>query len=210
MASVALPAPPRSGAQLPAVYPPAPVRRFTVQEYHRMIEVGILTDDDDVELLEGWIIPKMSRNHPHDSTIEFVDEALRALLPGGWRLRIQSAITTSDSEPEPDLTVVQGSARSREGHHPVPREIGIVVEVADSTLAQDRTEKQRIYARAALPMYWIINLVDRQVEVYTDPTGPDPVPQYRQVQVFQPGDNVPLVIAGQQVGLIPVASLLPA
>src|SRR4051812_40189587 len=91
--------------------PPAgPLRRFTVDEYHRMIRTGILTEDDPVELLEGWIVLKMPHNPPHDATVDQSREVLQAALPAGWRVRVQSAITLSDSEPEPDLVVVPGPA----------------------------------------------------------------------------------------------------
>jgi Uma2 family endonuclease len=99
---------------------PYPLRRFTVDEYHQLIQAGILTENDPVELLEGWIVPKMPHNPPHDGTIELVEEVLRNRLPTGWRIRIHSAITTADSEPEPDLAIVRGTARSYLNHHPDP------------------------------------------------------------------------------------------
>src|SRR5262249_32996457 len=151
------------------------------------------------ELLEGLIVPKMTRNPQYDIALELVDEALRGRLPAGWRLRIQSAITTDDSEPEPDLAVVRGDARSRGGRHPGPPDLGLVVEVADTSLAQDRQEKGRLYARAGIACYWIVNLVDRQIEVYTDPTGPGPSPVYRQRLDFVAADAVPLVLDGNEV-----------
>lgn len=98
----------------------SPVRRFSVDEYHRMIQAGILTEDDAVELLEGWIVPKMPRNPPHDGTIQIADEVLRPRLPAGWQLRIQSALTMPDSEPEPDLVVVRGDARTYLNRHTRP------------------------------------------------------------------------------------------
>src|SRR5947207_2591394 len=98
--------------------PPVPVHRFTVEEYHRLIEHGVLTEDDRVELLEGWIVPKMTHNPPHDATIQIVDEQLRPLLRRGWMLRIQSAITLIDSEPEPDLAIVRGNSRTFLQGHP--------------------------------------------------------------------------------------------
>jgi Putative restriction endonuclease len=185
------------------------MRRFTVDEYHRMIEAGILTEDDPVELLGGWIVLKMPHNPPHDNALELADEAIRARLPTGWRLRIQSAIITTDSEPEPDLAVVRGTARVRQGRHPGPADIGLLLEVADSTLLSDGQDKGPLYAAAGIGCYWILNLVDRQVEVYTDPTGPDANPVYRRRQDYRPGDAVPLVLDGQQVVQIPVADLLP-
>src|SRR5215831_15286794 len=82
---------------------PYPVRRFTVGEYHRMIQAGILTEDDPVELLEGWIVPKMPHTPPHDRTIQMGNKRTGRRLPPGWDIRVQSAISTADSEPEPDL-----------------------------------------------------------------------------------------------------------
>lgn len=189
--------------------PPFPVRRFTVAEYHHMIQTGLLTEDDPVEFLEGWLVPKMVRNAPHDEAIELAVEALRSCLASGWRIRVQSALTLSDSEPEPDVAVVRGPIRSRPPQHPSPPNIALVVEVADSSLARDRTVKARIYARAGIPIYWITNLVDTQVEVYTVPSGPTATPAYGQRQDYRPGDQLPLLLDGQQVGQIAARDLLP-
>lgn len=189
--------------------PPCPVRKFTVAEYHQMMQAGILTENDSVELIEGWIVPKRPHNPPHDATIDQARELLQASLPAGWRVRIQSAITTAESEPEPDIVVTPGPASRYATRHPEPHEIALVAEVADSSLSFDRGDKCLAYARAAIVCYWIINLVHRQVEVYTDPTGPAANPTYRQRTDCGPADSVPLVITGQQVGLIPVANLLP-
>jgi hypothetical protein len=115
-----------------------------------MGELAILTEDDRVELLEGWIVPKTVHNPPHDTTIELIDAALRPVLPKGYRLRIQSSITTADSEPEPDLAVVRGRARDHAARHPVPEETDIVIEVAGASLSRDRGTKLRLYARAEI------------------------------------------------------------
>ncbi len=185
------------------------LRRFTVDEYHRLIAAEILTEDDAVELLEGWIVLKMSRNPPHDVCIELMGEALRSRLPAGWRLRTHCAITTDDSEPEPDFAVVRGDPRSRRARHPGWQELGLVVEVADSTLSRDRIDKARLYARAGIVLYWIVNLVERQVEVYSDPTGPDASPVYRRREDFKVGQAVPLILDGHEIARITVADLLP-
>jgi Uma2 family endonuclease len=187
---------------------PYAMRRFTVDEYHRMIASGILTEDDPVELLEGWIVEKMPRNPTHNGTIELANQVLERRLPPGWKIRIQSAITTADSEPEPDVVVVRGSTLDHFGHHPLPEEIGLLIEVADSSLARDR-DKARVYARAAIICYWIINLVDRQIEVYTAPSGPGDNPAYRGRDEYRSGDSIPLVIDGHEVDRIEVSSLLP-
>ena len=195
---------------LPAIVPPLPIRRFTVDEYHRLIEIGLLDEDDEVELLEGWIVPKMPRNPIHDALIAWVHNRVFApRLPAGWYCRSQSAITTADSEPEPDLAVIRGSERDYFTRHPAPADMALVGEVADSSLDRDRTYKSPIYARAAVPVYWIINLVNHQVEVYTDPTGPDAAPSYRTRRDYRPGDLVPFVVDGRELGPIPAQELLP-
>jgi len=174
-----------------------------------MIQTGIIGEDDNVELLEGWIVPKMGRNPPHDAVISIVEAVLPPLLPKGLFCRGQSAITTTASEPEPDIAVIRGTQRDYFGHHPGPADMALVIEVADSSLSRDRSLKGRIYAAAAVPVYWIINLVDGQVEVYTDPTGPDATPVYRMRQDYQIGDLVPFVVDGRDLVTIPAQELLP-
>ena len=188
--------------------PPFPVYRFTVDEYHRLGESGILAEDDRVELLEGWIVPKMNHNPRHDATVDQGDELISALLPSEWRVRVQSAITTDDSEPEPDLAVVRGPAMRYKDQHPTAQDIALLVEVSDTTLLRDRA-KCRIYGAAGVLIYWIVNLLDSTVEVYSDPTGSCAAPGYRHRQDYRLGDSVPLVIAGQQLAVIRVGDLLP-
>jgi Uma2 family endonuclease len=188
--------------------PPFPVRRFTVEEYRRLGETGVLAEEDRVELLEGWIVPKMIHHPPHDAAVELAQAALQGRLPTGYRLRIQSAISTPDSEPEPDLAVVSGSIRDHVQRHPAPHEIALVVEVAASSLDLDRA-KARLYARAGIAVYWIVNLAERRVEVYEDPTGPAPEPVYRRESVYLIGDAVPISIAGAAAENISVRDLLP-
>jgi Uma2 family endonuclease len=196
-----------------AVSTPAQVRRgtelhrFSVDEYHRMIDLGMF-NTVRVELLEGIVVRKMSRNPPHDGCLQCVDWRITPLVPAGWCRRLQSAITLADSEPEPDVCIARGDQRSYLQHHPGPAEIGLVIEVSESTLPDDR-QKARIYARAGIPIYWIVNLVDGQVEVYTAPSGPTATPAYANRQDYLPGTNVPLVLDTAIVGHVPVADLLP-
>jgi Uma2 family endonuclease len=189
--------------------PPLPMRRSTVDEYHRMIGAGVFAEDERFELLEGWIVSKMTRNPPHDVAIAIIPESLRALLPTGWHIRAQSAITTPDSEPDPDIVIVRGAFRDYLSRHPNPSDIVLVVEVSDSTLAQDREIKGRLYARAGIPVYWIVNLVDWVVEVYTDPSGPVVIPTYGTRQDHRIGERIPLAIHGQVVAQIDAGDLLP-
>jgi Uma2 family endonuclease len=198
-----------TGTIPPATYKDfASMNRFSVAQYQRMIETGILTAADKVELLENYVVLKMAKNPPHDGTIDLVKAAL-ATLPPGWMLRVQQTVVLSDSQPEPDFSVVRGNPRSFVAQHPTTADVGLLIEVADSSLLRDQRDKTRIYARANIPVYWIINLVDRRVEVYTQPSGPTAVPAYGTFQTFQPGDSVPLLLDGAAVGTVPVADLLP-
>jgi Uma2 family endonuclease len=189
--------------------PPFPVHRFTVAEYQRMGELGILSEDDRVELLEGWIVPKMYRNPPHDGTIEIIQQWLLRTLPAGWCCRIQSALVTSDSQPEPDLTIVRGDPIERLRRHPGPEDVGLIIEVADTTLESDRIEKSRIYARAKIAIYWIVNLIDQQIEVRTEPTGPRRRPVFRHERIHQRDDPIQLILDGKVVASPLVAEFFP-
>jgi Uma2 family endonuclease len=192
----------RTGQQL------LPLYRFTVEQYHRMIAAEVFNGSERVELLEGWVMIKMTRNPPHDGTVLLVQTELLARLPAEWVLRVQSAITTPDSEPEPDLVVARGPRRRYVRSHPRPRDVALVVEVADTTLAEDRDIKGPLYARARIPVYWVVNLIDSIVEVYSNPRA-GRSPAYRQRQDHGPADALPLVIGGQEEGVIPVRELLP-
>jgi len=185
------------------------LRRFTVDEYHRMIETDILNEMDRVELLEGYVVLKMPRNPPHDGTIQSVRKQLAHGLPSGWDVHIQSAITLSDSEPEPDLVVARGNERSYFTRHPGPADVGLVVEVADTSINRDRDDKGRIYARAGIPIYWIVNLVDVRLEVFTAPSGPTASPGYGQRVDYDPAASVPFVLDGVTVTVLAVRELLP-
>lgn len=183
--------------------------RFSVDQYHAMIRTGILTEDDPVELLEGWLVTKMPKNPPHSVVTQLTREALARILPSGWYVDAQEPITTADSEPEPDVVVVRGERRQYLDRHPSPQDVALVVEVADSSLQRDRSLKKRLYAAAEIPVYWIINLLNGQIEVYTDPSGPGEQPNYHQQQNYGPADTVPMMIEGREVGRLTVRDLLP-
>jgi Uma2 family endonuclease len=198
-------------SQSPLARPPElSLHKFTVDEYQRMIRAGILTDEDPVELLEGWIVEKMPRNPPHDAVVaRLINKVLAPRLPADWFCRGQSAVQTVTSQPEPDVAVVRGSEFDYLGRHPGPSDMALVVEVADCTLDRDREWKASIYARAAIPVYWIVILPDRQIEVYTEPTGPVADPVYRTIVVAALSGAASLVISGREVAAIPVRDILP-
>jgi Uma2 family endonuclease len=186
----------------------ASVATFSTARYDRWVEDGVLTEEDKVELLENYLVYKMPRDPAHDGTIDLVSAAL-AGLPVEWFVRVQQAIALADSRPEPDLAVVRGTRRSFLAQHPAPSEIGLLVEVANTSLLRDQRDKARIYARAGIACYWIVNLDERRVEVHTGPSGPCDSPAYATVDHFAPGQTVPLVLAGAEVARVAVADLLP-
>ncbi|MBY0521865.1 MAG: Uma2 family endonuclease [Gemmataceae bacterium] len=194
---------------LPPAVPTEPIYRLSVEQYHQMIQAGILTEDDPVELLEGWLVIKMPINPPHTLATEQLRDLLPPLLPPGWFVNSQAPVTTDTSEPEPDALVVRGHRRQYTDRNPGPEDAAIVIEVADSSLRRDRGWKKRLYARVRVPVYWIVNLVDRQVEIYTEPSGPSEQPDYAQRQDYGPADQVPVVIEGREVGRLSVTDLLP-
>jgi Uma2 family endonuclease len=152
-----------------AAIPNDRIWRLSIEQYHAIIQAGILTDDDSVELLEGWLVFKMPKNPPHRVTTRLVRTALENILPAGWYVDSQEPITLSNSEPEPDIVVVRGDTRQYLDRHPGAEDIALIIEVSDTTLQRDRTVKKRIYARAGISIYWIVNLVEEQVEVYSQP-----------------------------------------
>jgi Uma2 family endonuclease len=154
-----------------------------------IMSLGIIPEDVRIELIEGLLVQKMTRSPEHEYMITKLHELLVPLAGGQWIIRTQSAITLRGSEPEPDLVLADGPIENYEHRHPRGRDIGLIVEVADSSLAFDRGRKHRLYARTEIPVYWIVNLVDRQVEVYTEPTA-GRSPTYRKHVDLVPGDTL--------------------
>lgn len=147
------------------------VHLWTVDEYHQMIEAGILTHEDKVELLEGQIIQMSPQRPPHAATTQCAANYLSRLLEQAY-IRVQLPITLPpNSEPEPDIAVVRIDDREYFEHHPVADEIFLLVEVAKTTLKNDRITKAPTYAKAKIPEYWILDVQERQVYVFREPEG---------------------------------------
>lgn len=182
--------------------------RLSVDQYERMGQAGILTEDDRVELLGGNLIRKMTKGQPHTAAIVETRDALLRLLPSGWHLQPEGAVRIPPfDEPEPDLAVVRGKSRDYValGRPPEPKDIAMVVEVADASLGRDRGEKLKAYARGGIPTYWILNLVDRELEVYTKPQESS----YADCQMLGPDEAASVVIEQNVLGNISVVELLP-
>lgn len=183
--------------------------QISVDKYHQMIKAGILTDDAPVELLEGLLVQKMSKNPPHRFVTGLIRQIVGQLVPSGWYVDAQEPITTSDSEPEPDISVIRGSRFDYIHHHPTPESTALIIEVADATLRRDRGRKKRLYARTGIPIYWIVNLIDLAVEVYSEPDSHSDKPDYRQRRLYRGTDQIPVIVDGTEVGQITVHEILP-
>lgn len=188
------------------ITPPVPHEptRFSVAAYFGLLETGALTERDRVELLEGVIVAMPPSNPRHDSGVTRVSTALMRSLGGHAVVRTQCSLLAGEhSVPEPDVALVAGTLADYDDAH--PRTALLVVEVADSSLPQDRLSKSRIYAQAAIPEYWIVNLRDGVLEVMRDP---DPAAAlYRELRTLRAGDHVE--IASLRAASIDVAELLP-
>jgi Uma2 family endonuclease len=195
-------------ASPPPLLSAAGFKRFTPAQYHALIHSGIIMEGEPVELLEGYLVEKGMRNPPHEMSLRRLTARLPAHV-AGWFLQIQGAISLGESEPEPDGVLLRGDETSCDGRLPTAADIGIVIEVADSTLAFDREDKGRIYSRAGIPVYWIINVADRQIEVYTNPNTTANPPAYQTRLDYHPGDAVPITLDGAVVGTIAVNDLIP-
>ncbi len=195
-------------APMPYYLAQSSFRKFTLDEYHKMIETGVLVDGEPYELLEGHLVLKMSRGIPHDRAIQALTKRFVRMVPNGWDVRTQCAITlTNGSEPEPDFALVRGDEKTFADHHPGPSEIGLLIEISDSSLAIDRHDKGRIYARADIPVYWVVNVPEKLVEVYTQPTGTGDAAAYTKREDYAPGSAVPVVLDGAQVGTVSVSDI---
>ena len=177
------------------------VWRMPVERYHAMIRSGVLSGEDRLELLEGVLVEKMSKNPAHRIATRKTGDALRAVLPAGWYVDEQAPVTTADSEPEPDISLIRGSTGDYADRHPGPADVALAVEV----VRRDRGTKKRIYARAPIATYWLLDLNSRTLEVYTQPHNDD----YANLEILSATDHVTLTLNAQAVASLLVADLLP-
>ena len=187
---------------------PLTLRRWTRVEYERLVDLGVF-QCEPVELIGGQLVVAEPQGSPHATAVGAADDALRAVLPPGWIVRAQMPVALDDeSAPEPDLAIVPGARADYRASHPARP--ALALEVADSSLDFDRERKGSLYARAGVQDYWIVNLIDRVLEVYRDP-GPDPLApygwRYRSVTTVAPPAVVaPLALPSTRIA---VADLLP-
>ena len=185
------------------------LRRWSRQEYERMIEAGVLTPEDRVELIDGEIVTVTPQNSRHATAVQLAEIALRRAFGDNFTIRAQlPLVLDSASEPEPDIAVVPGSPRDYRDEH--PSTALLIVEVADTSVRFDRTVKASVYARARVADYWILNVGDEALEIHRDP---EPCPEeglgwrYGRIERHGLGDRVAPLARPDR--FIAVADLLP-
>ncbi len=183
----------------------AELYRMNVFEYERLVSSGAL-DDPRIELIDGYLVRKMGKNPPHVWSVDATELGLHTVLAARWLIRRESPVRIPEfDEPEPDVAVVKGTRLDYKSRHPEPGDIALLVEVAEPSLDRDRGEKLRAYARCEIPVYWIVNLIDARLEVYSNPAEGG----YHARQVYARGTQVPVILDGIEHGSLRVDDLLP-
>lgn len=183
-----------------------PLWPITVALYTRMVAQGILTERDPVYLWQGRLAPLMPINRPHSLSVVLGYRELGRILPGGFHVESEQplAFRRQHSVPQPDLMVLRGRVEDYPRDFPTTGDAPLVVEVADSTLARDR-KLAGDYASEGLPVYWIVNIPERCIEVFTEPVEG----AYNRITPYAEDQEAPVVLDGREFGRLRVRDLLP-
>lgn len=190
--------------------PDLELKRWTRKEYEQLVEQEFFTRKDRIELIDGLLVVAEPQSAYHYTTIRFVARVLAQTFGAGWDVRTEAPVALDDnSVPEPDVAVVRGELLDYLTAH--PSDPVLVVEVSLSSVALDRRHKSSLYARAGRPEYWIVDLVNRRLEVRREPVASTTAPygwDYGQVQVLSGAESVsPLAAPSARIA---VADLLPS
>ncbi len=187
--------------------------RITVEEYHRMAEAGVFGPEPRLELLEGVLIDKMTKNPPHILATDLLEELLHRLLPrgSGYCISMGNPVTIEDrdGEPEPDAMILRGNHRDYTGRRRAPADVALVIEVASTSYAFDRSSKWVAYAVARMPIYWIVDIGRRRLEIHSEPAGQGETAYYGLTQILGQDDEVALVLDGREIARFAVREILP-
>jgi Uma2 family endonuclease len=194
---------------LPPKWIPKRLGRLTVDQYEAMIDAGVFTEQNRFVLINGYLVTKGTKKPPHVIAGELLRDELFAIVPRArWRVMVEAPVRIPDyNEPEPDVSLARGKAKDYADRHPGPADLAMVAEVAYRSLSEDR-QMADVYGPAGIPIYWIVNLKARRVEVYTLGKRRG-APGYGKPRIFKAGQSVPVVIEGVEVGRIAVSDILP-
>lgn len=169
---------------------PTQRKLFTVEDYHKMADIGILARGHRFELIKGEIIKMTPIKSAHAGIVTFLLEYLIIELHKKNTIIGQNPVLFNQySEPEPDIVVATYRKDNYRSGHPTPSDASLIIEVADSSLEYDRSTKKELYAESGIPEYWIVNIPDRQLEIFRQPEGSD----YNEKEVLLPGDKAACV-----------------
>ncbi len=182
---------------------------FTAAQVMKMIELGIVDDSEDVELWDGMLY-KMVKGELHNYIVSQVADALRAVTPNDYHVREEKSSKYGEfSLPEPDVAVARGSKADYLPEPPHLARMALLVEVSHHTRDADEGQKLRRYAEVGVPVYWILYAKRREVRVYSQPQGGGELARYDECAAFTQGDDIPIVVDGQEVGRVAATSLFP-
>ena len=184
------------------------LRRITVAEYQQLTVAGFFAKDERFELLDGLIVRRPTFRPPHAATYNRVRKRLDREVPAGWYVYCRPGVALEVSVPEPDLCVLRELDEEYQTRLPTANDLGIVIDVTDAGLLTVKRDKLRIYAAGRVPVRWLVNIPERQIEVYTDPQPTADPPAYATVRVFPRGQDVPLELDGVAVAAVPVGDQL--
>jgi Uma2 family endonuclease len=186
-------------------------RRISVEEYHRMLDSGVFGPEPKVELLEGVIVRRTVSSPSHSVSCDLIPCVLKDQRPTGHFVSRRSPLTirNRNSEPEPDVSVLRGAIRDYTDRERTAADAALLIEVSDASYDYDRYAKWVTYAASRVPVYWILDLNRRQLEVHTEPTDEGEDAVYARTQVFGHDDKVPLILDGREVGRFAVKEILP-
>lgn len=185
---------------------------LTIDVFSRIVESGLIPRDRRVFLINGRLYEKMAKTMAHGSIGAAVTRAVDRRLPDGWSLWPESTIVLDpNNAPLPDFAVVRSGdllGRAAPERYPGPADIGLLIEVAVTSLQDDLTTALEQYARASIPVYWVVDVLGRRILVHTEPRVIDGRGEYARVETYRPGQSLPLVLDGHEVARIPFDELL--
>ena len=185
---------------------------LTIDLFSRMVESGLIPHDRRVFLRNGRLYEKMAKTKAHGSVGAGINMTLVPKLPAGWSLWPESTIVLDPTNaPLPDFAVVRSGdllGRVSPDRYPGAQDIGLLIEVAVTSLQDDLSTALEQYARALIPVYWVVDVLGRRILVHTEPRVVDGRGEYAQVDTYRPGQSLPLVLEGREVARVPFDELL--
>lgn len=185
---------------------------ITVDQFARMVETGLIPPERRIFLREGRLYEKMAKTKAHGYVGAALNMAIVPRLPAGWGLWPESTIALDPTTaPLPDFAVIRGSSPldyASPERYPGPGDVGVLIEIAVTSLREDLTTALELYARAAIPAYWVVDVPGRRVLVHTEPRTVEGRGEYTRIETYRAGEELPLVLDGREVARVPFNDLL--